>query len=249
MKAIALLKTFICFSILTAVTDLGAVSTGSTARSFALFSVSYNETGSEAQGGVCGTVFFISENQAVTAYHVINSDSFKPNPGFQKKRLWLVHEGQAPIEVKAEYLKSDRLRDLTMIRIPSKVAKRFVYDQGPANANAPVESEGFIASSTGPILERKGSEITIASVPRLTRVFAKGLLIRKVNVDLKAPDVELKGSPSIQVSYEPVKGMSGGPVVSGGKVIAMNSFADPQTRKSTWALELQPGISRATALP
>jgi hypothetical protein len=249
MKAIALLKTFICSLILAQVTDLGAVSTGSTGRSFALFSVSYNSSGSEAQGGVCGTVFFISENQAVTAYHVINAESFKPNPGFQKKRLWLVHEGEAPIEVKPEFLRSDRLRDLTMIRLPSKIAKKFIFEQGPALANAAVESEGFVASSTGPVLSRQGLDIAIVSVPRLQRVFAKGLVIRKINVDMKAIDVELDKSPSVQVSYAPIVGMSGGPVVSGGRVIAMNSFADPGTRKSTWALELEPGISRATARP
>ena len=32
----------------------------------------------------------------------------------------------------------------------------------------------------------------------------------------------------------------GGPVISNGKVIAMNSFADPGTRKHTWALRLLP---------
>ncbi len=250
MRALPNWKTLIALLLLFRVTEIGAVSGGSTARSFALFMVSYNAQGAEAEGGVAGTVFFISPNQAVTAYHVINEKSFAPNQGFQKKRLWLVHEGHAPIEVKPEFLKTDRLRDLTLIRIPKAVAKRYVFDtQAAAAPNMAVESEGFVASSAGPVLERRGADLAIVAVPRLHRVFAKGLVIRKAPVDLKAQDVELSNSPSLELTYEPIKGMSGGPVVSGGKVVAMNSFADPQTFKRTWALELQPGISRAIARP
>lgn len=252
MRALTALQALVLVFILTLVTEIGAVSKGSTPRSYALFSVSYNTSGSEAEGGVAGTVFFVSPTQAITAYHVINASSFTPNPGFERRRLWLVHEGQRPIEIRPEHLSYDRLRDLTVIRIPrsEQVPKRLVFERaGLATLNADVTSEGFRAGSAGPILERRDSDLTVASVPRLERLFAVGKVVRRATVDLNAKDVTLRNSPGLELTYEPIKGMSGGPVLAAGKVIAMNSFADPRTFKRTWALELQPGLSNLIARP
>jgi hypothetical protein len=237
--------------ILTLVTEIGAVSAPSTPRSYALFSASYNTANNEAVGGVAGTVFFISPTEAVTAYHVVNASSFKAQKGFKRRKLWLVHEGQEPIELKREHIREDRLRDLTVIRLPKRLAvsSRFVFERAGASLNADVTSEGFRANSTGPILERRGRDLVVASVPRLERLFASGKVVRRAQVDLKAEDVNLKNSPGLELSYAPVKGMSGGPVLAGGKVIAMNSFADPRNFRRTWALEIQPGASSLIALP
>src|SRR4051794_12886884 len=68
-------------------------------KSFAVFTTSYNTGNDLVRGGVNGTVFFISNTRAVTANHVVNQANFKPLPGFERVKVWLVHEGYEPIEL------------------------------------------------------------------------------------------------------------------------------------------------------
>lgn len=212
-------------------------------KTFAVFTVSYNTGNNEARGGVAGTLFFVSPREAITAYHVLNAKSFKPAPGFERVRVWLLHEGHAPIEVKAEYLAFQADKDLTRVRLPEngKVPDRFVFTPAGLNPQiAYVETEGFRANTGGPLLARQGADLTVLSVRRLERLRSVGKILRQATVDLNAADVRLKASPNVQLSYQPVVGLSGGPVISAGRVIAMNSFADPSTFAQTWALVLNP---------
>jgi hypothetical protein len=214
-------------------------------KSFAVFTTSFNSSGLEARGGVNGTVFFVSPTRAITANHVVNRSSFKPLPGFEHVKVWLVHEGYAPIELAPENLESDPARDVTVINLPDtkKVEARFVFKMGtPGGTDENVVSEGFIANSAGPILVRQGADLAIVAVPHLSRLFMQGKILRQVRVELKASDIDLKSSPEYELSYTPIVGISGGPVVAHGQVIAMNSFADPSTRRQTWALDLSQGL-------
>jgi hypothetical protein len=172
---------------------------------------------------------------------VLKTASFKPMPGFERVRVWLVHEGYRPIELKQEFVQSNANTDITLITLPAAqaVEARFVYATGAADLNAPVETDGFIANTAGPILERQGADIAVTHVEHLERLHLSGTLLRTAQVNLKASDIELKASPEMELSYKPVVGISGGPVTSHGKVIAMNSFADPATFKHTWALKLR----------
>jgi hypothetical protein len=210
-------------------------------KAFAVFVASYNSAGNEVLGGVAGTLFFVTPTRAITAYHVLQAASFKPLPGFRHVRVWLVHENEPAIELKPEYLTSRPDRDLTMVNLPATKAVRadFVYASAarPAPAQT-VESEGYIANSTGPALAWNGPLLEITAVPRLARLHLTGTLVRHALVNLDATDVKLNASPDMELSYRPVVGMSGGPVLAGGKVVAMNSFADPTTREHTWALTL-----------
>ena len=91
------------------------------------------------------------------------------------------------------------------------------------------------------MLVRNGDDIAIAAVPKLTLVRFSGRIVRQALVNMQALDVKVNSAPNVELSYKPVVGISGGPVVSNGRVIAMNSFADPGTRASTWALRIKPG--------
>jgi hypothetical protein len=233
------------------VSEFSAATISSTAKvlpkSFAVYTASFNDEGFEARGGVNGTIFFVSPTQAITAYHVLHASNFHPLPGFKHVRIWLVHEGYRPIEVKPEYLKTDSNKDMTVVTIPPALAvdTKFVYSMGSmqsseATAGLKAESDGFIANSTGPRLMRQGSLIEIIAVEHLARIHLEGTTLRQALVNLKAGDIELKVAPELELSYQPIVGISGGPVVIDGKVVAMNSFADPSTRKSTWALQVKP---------
>jgi hypothetical protein len=162
-------------------------------------------------------------------------------PGFERVRVWLVHEDYPAIEMKPEFVASNPDQDITTISLPEakKVDSKFVFATASSVVlSAPVETDGFIANTAGPTLVREGFDIGIAKVTSLSRLHLEGKLLRSATVSLKASDIDLKSSPNLELSYQPVVGISGGPVTSNGKVIAMNSFADPSTRKSTWALQI-----------
>lgn len=212
-------------------------------KAFAVFSVSYNTLNDQVQGGVGGSLFFVSPTQALTAYHVLQPASFKPAPGFERVRVWILHESLGPIELKPEYLTYTKDKDLTQVRLPGAYAvpATFVFSTERVNPLLQtVETEGYRANTGGPLLERQGLDMGIHSVRKLQRLRFAGKILRQATIELNALDVQLKDSANVQLSYEPIVGLSGGPVVANGHVIAMNSFADPATRKSSWALELRP---------
>lgn len=215
-------------------------------KSFAVFVISYKKGGSEAVGGVAGTAFFVSPTKAITAFHVLQEQSFRPQAGFDRARVWLVHENHAPVELALSDIAMEPDRDLTVIRVSKDRAVRsaFVYDMADdaatrfASARGAVSTEGFVANTTGPRFGLDGEDVTIVSVPRLERLQSRGHLLRKARVDLSAADVVLKSASCLEVSYKPVRGLSGGPVLVDGRVVGMNSFADPASAASTWALEI-----------
>lgn len=212
-------------------------------KAFAVFMVSYNTTNDQVRGGVAGSLFFVSPTEAITAYHVLQPDSFKPAPGFERVRVWVLHESLGPIEIKPEYANYTADKDLTRVKLPATkaVPPQYVFQTERVNPLLQaVETEGYLANTGGPLLIREGLDMGIHSVRKLQRLRFTGKILRQATVELNADDVKIKSSPNVQLSYEPIVGLSGGPVVSNGHVIAMNSFADPATRKSSWALELRP---------
>lgn len=205
---------------------------------YAVFKVSYNETGGEVVGGVAGSAFFVAPNRAVSAHHVLNATSFRPAEGFAKTRVWLVHEGETPIELFAPNVRTDSSKDITLIAFASPVSAK-VFTRAPASLRIgePVASEGFRANSAGPLLFWNGPELEISSVPRLERLRAEGVLLRATAVSVQADDLQVRDARGMQVSYAPVVGMSGGPVLQNGMIVGFNSFANPD-RATSWALAL-----------
>ena len=208
-------------------------------KSFAVFVAAYNEKG-EIRGGVAGTAFFISPRRAVTAYHVLQPKSFQLQPGFTRQRVWLVHEGEAPIELKQKQARFDSQNDLTVVDLDQDVSRDFIYQMGASlTTGAALETEGFRANTAGPKLARIGDEIEIVDVPRLERVQLTGQLMNQARVEIRAIDVTLNSTPCLQVNFEPIRGISGGPLLSGGKVVGINSFGDPREAHRTWAVAVE----------
>jgi hypothetical protein len=207
-------------------------------KSFAVFIVSSNESG-EVRGGVAGTAFFISPHRAITAHHVLQKKSFELQPGFSSQRVWLVHEGESAIELNLRQAKFDAKNDLTSIAIENSVSTKYVYPIGSeVRAGSEAATEGFIAETKGPTLARIDSGIEIIDVPRLECKNLSGRVVAAARIDLRAPDVILEATPCLQVNYEPVRGISGGPLLIDGRVVGVNSFGDPQQRHRTWAVLL-----------
>jgi hypothetical protein len=218
-------------------------------KSFAVFVVSYIADGPQAAvavGGVAGTAFFADADRAITAYHVLQPKSFQPQPGFTKAKVWLVHERHEAIEIEPHELEYQPDRDLSVIRLKGskRVSRHFVFAASDSSQSSLVpasslETEGFVAGTAGPVLEFKNGELEISHVPVLSRVRLSGQVLQQARVNLKSTDVNLNEAPCLKVSYRPVVGTSGGPVTANGRVVGMNSFADPGTREHTWILDLR----------
>lgn len=210
-----------------------SISAAAAPKTYAVFMATWDPETKQAVGGVAGSAFFVSPTKAITAFHVLQPKSFENT----RTQIWLVHEGEPAIEVTANELHADSANDRTTIELKkTTVPRRHVFAVGPFKTGDRVETEGFHANSAGPVLEISGNRLRITSVPRLERLRAEGQVLRGVRVELNAQDVRLKNTPCVQLSYTPVLGLSGGPVISGSRVIAMNSFADPHSRASTWAV-------------
>jgi hypothetical protein len=210
-------------------------------RAFAVFSVAYNPGSTQVKAGVMGTAFFISPTKAVTAYHVVQPKSFLPPEGYSRVKIWLVHEGEPAIELQKNNVTYFSSADQSVIQLKAgRVNSRYVFTAAAAiDPGAPVMTEGFPANTQGPELAWSGSDIVVTAVPRLERVRFNGAVARISRVELNAADVKLRGAPCIELTYKPLLGLSGGPVISAaGEVVAMNSFSDPRTRAATWAVAL-----------
>jgi hypothetical protein len=212
-------------------------------KSYAIFVASFNPITGDARGGIAGSAFFVSSTKAITAYHVLQAKSFDKPTEFTQTQIWLVHESEPAIEINLSNLDSNASADTTSIHLSAnQVDASYVFEIGKTNElkiDDKVETDGFIASSTGPVLAPIGNgRLRITSVPHLERLHVEGNVVSRINVSLTSNDVNLKQTPCVQLSYKPVVGLSGGPVISGHRVVGMNSFADPQARASTWAVDV-----------
>lgn len=203
-------------------------------KTYAVFVVSYD--GKTAIGGVAGTAFFVSETQAITAYHVLNEASFS-SQSYPIKKVWLVHENEPAIELAKPDLSPRKDLDRTEISIRGRVSAKYIFEQTrQIILGSPVETEGFVANTGGPILSAEFGELKIMSVPKLQRVSFKGHLLGIETVTLSSNDVNLNSVKCLKLTYSPVLGLSGGPVLVNGRVVAINSFAEPDRREVTYAV-------------
>ena len=71
----------------------------------AILKLSYNRIGDpNPVGGICGTAFFINENTALTANHVLSRASYKPNNGYNQCQYWLISRTNVVIPSEREAL-------------------------------------------------------------------------------------------------------------------------------------------------
>lgn len=213
-----------------------------TEKSYAVFVAAYDSSTGRARGGVAGTAFFISPDKAITAFHVLQAESFRARSTRERVQIWLVHEGEPAIELLPSEITEFRERDLSTIQLPTgkHAPTRHVFELAKATVSpGRIRTEGFLANSIGPLLQIAGDHLEIKAVPLLNRLDGQGDLEGESRVNLESNDVNLNEIPCLHLTYRPIVGLSGGPVLGNdGKVIGMNSFADPRDRASTWAIAL-----------
>jgi hypothetical protein len=204
-------------------------------KSFAVYKASYNERGnksgkSDVVGGICGTAFFISDHEALSAGHVINPGLFSPNSGYARAQVWLVSETGGVIEIHEEQVRSLPDVDAALIRFEkSVVSQSYVFeiaaDTPPVNTAASMV--GYRLGSGQPALAWEGDRLRLSRVLNLEKEERSGDIEALVNLSISASDVKLNNIHTLKFSAGSRVGMSGGPTLVAGKVVGLNSLGFP----------------------
>jgi hypothetical protein len=117
--------------------------------SFAILKLSYNRPGeSSLTGGICGTGFFINNSTAISAYHILNEDTFTPNSGYRFCHVWILSRNGFITSLNRDSLKSYPEIDTAVLKFQKPLSGYDIYtlaDNSP-EAGTGVYSIGYIGN-------------------------------------------------------------------------------------------------------
>jgi len=197
---------------------------------FAVVKISYNKPGeTSVTGGICGSAFLIDDSTLITANHVLNSQNFSPNEGFNFVQYWLLsRDNNLIIPLSKDYIKSVEEIETSFIRLPEPVKCTLEVSKSTPIINDSVHNYGHILNMPITNAHWENNLLVIDeynlnnSTSDRTGVIAE---IKKVTI--YADDVNLKNIEVIQPSFKANVGMSGGPLISNNEIIGMMSFGLP----------------------
>lgn len=198
---------------------------------FVIFKISYNPATQQAEGGVCGSCFFINEKEFITAHHCFNDNVLKPNDGYQKVLVLLINSKGYKIynpEIKKLYPE----HDLTI----GKIREGLAYFSSPL----------FVTTYyIGEKVYNFGYPLSKAIKNYNIQIVGEDLKINNLNISLEkqegtisnikiasiiANDIKLENRKIIILDYTSELGFSGGPLISikTQQVIGFMSLVLPQ---------------------
>jgi len=197
---------------------------------WAIVKVSYDPTTRKAEGGSCGTVFFVNETTFATAHHVANQATFSPNAGYPNVRVFLANS------------RGDTIDDFRIVQQEPDydLAIGSIVKANPAVRVCPLQTEIVrgervynIGFPTDQVFEYsfafEGPTLVVQRI-RMKPIRQEGTVqdIRKLTV--RANDVNLQDMTVAVLNYSSRIGFSGGPLVSesSGKVVGLMSFVIPK---------------------
>lgn len=210
-----------------------------------ILKLSYNQTGeTPLTGGICGSFFFIKSNLVVTANHVLNKKSFKPNDGFRYSQFWLIVQQKIIIELSRDDLIDFPEIDTTIINLHNK------YDvnvrrlsTSPIQIGQSCYNEGFIGGQMPGVNATWGSDSLIITSCNYnnTEVVGDGYVKSKKRMTVSAADINMENVNGVETSYGGTVGMSGGPLINKdtNEIFGLMSIglpADNQIKKSLFAI-------------
>jgi hypothetical protein len=215
--------------------------------------LSFNKIGDKTlEGGICGSFFFVRPNLAVTAQHVLNSNTFNPNPGFNNCQVWLIVEPNIVIELKLVNLIEHREIDTTLIQLSNdySVSIRKIsltdIERGHECFN-----EGFIGGKM-PFLNSSwnsnGLQITSCAYNGII-TNGSGHIKSKHSMTVDTADIQMTSVSGYATSYGGCMGMSGGPLISKNtdEIIGLMSIglpADKEEKDLLFAVSIEEINSR-----
>lgn len=201
---------------------------------FAILKLSYNDIGdSTLEGGICGTGFFIKERTAVTAYHVLNTNTFQPNAGHRNCKVWLLSRSGSTLRLSLENVAEIPEADTSIINVDERPIDLPVYtcDQNDVDVGRAVKGLGHIGNSLPQLQaawEANGLAIKNGDLTSVTSDM-KGKIVNRFMCSVTAQDVNLQGIKGYEVSFGSRTGMSGGPLLDArtNNVLGLLSFGLP----------------------
>lgn len=182
-------------------------------HTFAIFKVSYNPSPNQAVGGICGTCFFVTEKDFITAHHCFNNDNLQPNPGYQTVKVFLVNEERVIHSPKIKGLHPEY--DLTIGTIENKVESWFSdYATLDKPAGKQVFNIGYPHSRSvkNAVFNMMDSNLEITNI-ELVPEKQEGTIERVVTVTCNALDIKFKNRKTFVLDYTSELGFSGGPLI------------------------------------
>jgi hypothetical protein len=200
---------------------------------WAIVKVSYDPITLKAEGGSCGTVFFVTETTFITAHHgnEANSGMLRPNAGYPNVRVFLANS------------QGDTIEDFWIVkRIPDyDLAIGRISKSHPAVRVCPLQTEivpggevyniGFPTDQGVPdySLRIDGYKLIVERI-RIRPLTQEGTVQAITNLTIRANDIHLQDRTVAVLSYSSRVGFSGGPLVckKSGKVVGLMSFVIPK---------------------
>jgi hypothetical protein len=192
----------------------------------------------DATGGFLGSAFFVNDNVALSAYHVLNEKTFNPDLHHTDSQIWLVSKSGVSHEIELIMMEFHPKLDLTIVRFKTKqnnvqklelntdfTLKTEIFNEGFPDFGPPnVKFE--VAQIIG-----KGPGLRIISADLKSALFKKLDYVKSISKEtVNKNDIKLNNVEIIRTSYGGKKGMSGSPLIksSDGTVIGLMSHGYPQ---------------------
>jgi hypothetical protein len=201
---------------------------------FAILKLSYNDAGdSTLEGGICGTGFFIKERTAVTAYHVLNTNTFQPNVGHRNCKVWLLSRPGSILSLGLENVVEIPEADTSIINVDERPSDLPVYTcaQNDVDVGRAVKGLGHIGNSMPRLQATWEANVLAIKNGDLMSVTSdmKGKIVNQLMYSISAQDVNLQDIKGYEVSFSSRIGMSGGPLLDAAtnNVLGLLSFGLP----------------------
>ncbi len=191
-----------------------------------------------AKGGFHGSAFFVNDSIAISAYHVINENTFTPEYPHTNAQLWLVSDLGVSYEIKLDMLDCYPHLDITIIRFYSNqigakklqlntdfVAQSEIFNAGYPNFGPPnVQLEVYQSNNENPKLRISGADLRSSLYQKSG--YIKSIAKESVNKN----DIKLNNVEIIRTNYGGKRGMSGSPLIkhSDRTVIGVMSHGYPE---------------------
>lgn len=174
--------------------------------------------------GILGTGFFISKNNFITAYHLLNEECLKANNQYNNDCLILKNLSGKEIVIK---------EDCNINYYPKKDITNIIFKEDFDFLNLEYKSEesenvinfGFPSDDINDLMNvDKDKNLNLNKI-----INQEGKILKNdENFSIKRNDINIKNKKVIVVDYSSKIGFSGGPLINNsGKVIGMMSMIVP----------------------
>ena len=227
------LALYICIALIFPLSAVASTSVSSD-HVWAIVKISYDPATKKAEGGTCGTAFFINDTVFLTAHHFIEtktSNLFTPNSGYSKVRIFLANS------------RGDIIDDFRIVeRVPDyDLAIGRIGKPNPAIRVCPLQLDIQLGNEVYNIgfptdqgisdysLKIEGQKLIVNRISPKPSI-QQGIVKAIKQVSLSTNDVNLQDKTVAIMNYSSRTGFSGGPLVSkeSGKVIGLMSFVIPR---------------------